>query len=157
MLRSHYTKLNWLQWTWNRRYDNCYDGCGDVYGRAQGLAAPLTLIPTLFLTITLTRPHTSIVQFICRERVLTRRKVRRDRRRTLTDRRWCCLLLWTLSARAVATRRGDDALWPWRIFRLRVTRCVYNVPRMRFFIEKTMYFAIDNTECATIARRFSTA
>ena len=60
-------------------------------------AAPLTLTLTLFLTITVARPHKSIVQFICCERVLTMRKVRCDRRRTLTDRRWRCLLLWTLS------------------------------------------------------------
>jgi len=91
LLRSHHTKLNWLELVCNR----CYDGCGDVYGRAPGLATPLTL--TLFLTITLTRKHSSIVQFICCERVLTMYKVRRDRLRTLTDRRWPCLLLWTLS------------------------------------------------------------
>jgi len=72
MLRSHHTKLNWLELACNRRNDSCYDGCGDVYGRAQGLAAPLTLIPTLFLTITLCRSHLSIVQIICCERVLTR-------------------------------------------------------------------------------------
>jgi len=53
----------------------------------------LTVTLTPVVTITLTRPHTSIVQFICCERVLTMRKVRRDRRRTLTDRRWRCLLL----------------------------------------------------------------
>jgi len=43
-------------------------------------------------------------------------KVRRDRRRTLTDRRWRCLLLWTLSAReqsrlAAATTHSETAIF----------------------------------------------
>ena len=71
MLRSHHTKLNWLELACNRRNDSCYDGCGDVYGRTPGLAAPLTLILTLFLTITLFLTTRCLVQFICCERVLT--------------------------------------------------------------------------------------
>jgi len=71
MLRSHHTKLNWLELVCNRCNDSCYDGCGDVYSRSPSLATPLTLIPTLFLTITLSRSHPSIVQIICCERVLT--------------------------------------------------------------------------------------
>ena len=72
MLRSHDTKPNWLQLTWNLRNDSCYDSCGDVYSRSPSLAAPQTPIPTLFLTITLSRSHPSLVQIICCERVLTR-------------------------------------------------------------------------------------
>ena len=64
MLRSHHTKLNWLELACNRRNNSCYDGCGDVYGRAQGLAAPLTLIPTLFLTLILSRSHIQLCQLL---------------------------------------------------------------------------------------------
>ena len=71
MLRSHDTKLSWLELACNRRNDSCNDGCGDVCSRSPSLAAPLTPIPTLFRTITLSRSHPSIVQIICCERVLT--------------------------------------------------------------------------------------
>jgi len=93
----HETKL-----TWTGLKPSLRQLLRRLWRRTQGLATPLTL----FLTITLTRQHSSIVQFICCERVLTICKVRRYRRRYLTVCRWRCLLLWTLSGeRAVANHR----------------------------------------------------